>query len=104
MTARANVAIKTVTTQGRIHDGSSARERSFPNLNSDNFQAVEVRHDLAPDAGSWTQGEVDSLKAGVSSDNGNGANDQWAAMIFEMCAVSTDPPATGRRRAMGFVS
>lgn len=105
-TARANVSSKTVAVEGRIHDGTDVREESFANLPGTTFIYTVANHLLAPDGGSWTQSDVDGLKGGVSSNSSNGANDEWAAIIFEACAVSNDPPpAAGvdRRRLMGQV-
>ncbi len=98
--ASANVILKTCTTQGRIHDGTTAREATFENIGADTFSAFVVSHPLAPDGGSWIQADVNALKGGVSSDTGNGANDRWAGIIFEVVAVSPDPPSTARSTVM----
>jgi hypothetical protein len=87
-----NVLLKTVTTQGRIHDGTTAREASFPNLALTDFHCRNVHHPLPPDGGAWTQAKVNAMKGGVSSNAANGANDRWAGAIWEVAAVSPDPP------------
>ncbi len=100
-TGGANVGAKTVTTQGRIHDGTSAIEKTMHNIPGViHAPQIAPAFPLAPDGGTWTQADVDGLKGGVSSDSGNGANDEWSALIFELVAVSADPPGRTQRSTL----
>ncbi len=88
----ANIAAKTVQVSCVISDGSSTQDLGFANLAGISFVGFFQHFPTAPDTGAWTQTDLDALKISCDSFTTNGANDQWAAVIAEMCWVSADPP------------
>lgn len=102
---RANVAGKTVNWQYVIRDNDGTPneiKKSGQNLGTTTWTTRSIEFPTAPDAGPWSQNELDNLNCGVLRALSNGANDEHTAFMFEPCTIDADPPAppaTGRRRA-----
>lgn len=86
-----NVAAKTVDTNARLSDGTTAIEKANANLSSTDWVSRHKRFPDPPGGGTW-ESDIASLKCGVSSPNTNGANDHLAALMLEVYAVGNDPP------------
>lgn len=106
MRARANVDAKTVATWTIERDGSANEtERSNVDLLSNTWRTrVMGVFDRQPDGSVWDQTALDDVRLGVRTIGTNGASDQWTAIFLVAWGMTTDPPATGRRRIMGSVS
>lgn len=98
---RANAAAKTVETYYRIHDGANSQEQQNTNISVADWMGAIRVFEVAPDGGAWTSGDLASLKMGVRTIGTNTADENWAALIAEVFAIDSDPPAaaaTDRRR------
>ena len=97
---------KTVTTFARLEDasGNSQEVQNF-NFASTTYGGFSSAFNLPPDAGAWTQTQVDGLGAGLRSINTNTGNPNVSALAVELFTCGTDPPAVAadRRRLLGGV-
>ncbi len=85
-----NDAAKTVNFEHEITDGTSSIDQAIQALTSTAFERRIGVFLTAADGGTWTQVDLDGLRAGVVGDAANGANDYHAAFGCEFGSFAND--------------
>lgn len=91
---KVNVGSKTVDIYYRIEDASANSQEINTDIGfATAWSPIRVTFDVAPDGGTWTQGDIDALLMGVRTVDTNGANDMHTAMAGEIVTCDDDPPS-----------
>lgn len=100
------IGSKTVAANLRISDGSSAIEQAIDNIVWTGALRMGRYFATAPDAGAWTQADIDALEIGVHSEapGGDAESDVWPALWALVCEIDDfgappPPSATATRRS-----